>query len=67
MVVGEAAIEVRPPRGSDPWAEPTETTVQVPWAPLAALDPPLGAGTYPLRVVVNGAQNVEEDVSVTLP
>lgn len=67
VVVGEAAIEVRRPRGSDPWAEPTETTVQVPRAPLAALDPPLGPGTYPLRVVVNGAQNVEDDVSVTLP
>ena len=67
VVLGDASIEVRPPRGADPWAAPTETSVQVPRAPLAALDPPLGPGTYPLRVVVNGAQNVEDDVTVTLP
>jgi hypothetical protein len=67
VVVGDATIEVRPPRGPDPWAEPTGTSIQVPRAPLAALEPPVGAGTYPLWVVVNGAQNVEDDVSVTLP
>jgi hypothetical protein len=67
VVVGEVSIEVRRPRGADPWAEPTETSVQVPRAPLAAAVPPIVGGTHPLRIVVNGAQNIEGPVDVVLP
>ena len=68
VLLGNAAVEIRRPVGSDPWAVPTETSVQVPIAPLAAaLPPPPPAGQlYRVRVLVNGAQSLEEGVSFTL-
>jgi hypothetical protein len=52
--VGDAAIAVE-----DPTA--TATSVDVPLAELAGMDP----AAYPVRVVANGAQSTE-DVSFTL-
>jgi uncharacterized protein DUF4255 len=72
VLLGDAGVEVRKPKlhDSDPpeWAEPVETTVQVPLAPLAAalLKPPPAGQLYRVRVIVNGAQSLEEGVSFTL-
>jgi hypothetical protein len=65
VLVGDAAIEVRKPQGSDPWAAPTDTSVQVPLQHLA-LDlpqPPPAGDSYPVRVLVDGAQNLEEGMT----
>jgi hypothetical protein len=78
VLVGDAAIEVRPPRPpdpaasppflGDPWAMPTPTSVQVPLTSLAqALPPPAPGGTpHAVRVQVNGAQNRADTFSFTL-
>lgn len=65
VLVGDAAIEVRKPQVGDPWAAPTDTSVQVPLQHLA-LDlpqPPPAGDSYPVRVLVNGAQNLEEGMT----
>jgi uncharacterized protein DUF4255/IPT/TIG domain-containing protein len=56
VLVGDAAVEVRGPAG--------DTSVQVPIAPLAAVL--LTGQPYPVRVLVNGAQSLEEGVTFTL-
>ncbi len=78
VLVGDAAIEVRPPRPpdpgatppfpGDPWAMPTPTSVQVPLASLAlALPPPAPGGTtHAVRIQVNGAQSREDTFDFTL-
>jgi Pvc16 N-terminal domain len=67
VLLGDAAVEIRRPVGTDPWAVPTETSVQVPLAPLAAALPkPPPAAPYRVRVLVNGAQSLEEGVIFTL-
>jgi hypothetical protein len=61
VMVGDAAIEVRPPGPTDPWASPTATSVEVVLASLSEqLPPPPPAGKDLLvRVQVNGAENRE--------
>ncbi len=61
VVVGNAAIRIRPPGPGDAWTAPTPTQVQVPMAdavgllpPQAATDPP-----YPVAVEVDGARSRE--------
>lgn len=68
VLLGDAAVEVRRPQAGDPWAAPTDTSVQVPLAPLAAAlpQPPPGGQVYRVRVLVNGAQSLEEGVTFTL-
>ena len=68
MLLGDAAVEVRRPQAGDPWAVPTDTSVQVPLTPLAAAlpAPPPGGQAHRVRVLVNGAQSLEEGVSFTL-
>ncbi len=65
VLVGDAAIEVRPPGAGDPWATPTDTSVQVPLTALAEqLPPPPVAGkSLAVSVQVNGAQNREDTFS----
>jgi len=63
VIVGDVAIEVREPRAGDPWAAPTDTSVQV---PLTALSPLPTGQPYPARVQVNGAQSIEEGITFTL-
>jgi hypothetical protein len=62
VLLGDAAIEVRPPGVGDPWAAPTATSVQVSLASLPEqLPPPPPAGRELLvRVQVNDAQNRED-------
>ena len=67
VLVGDAAIEVRVPQAGDPWAAPTDTAVQVPLKSLklALPVPPAGGTVYPVRVLVNGAQSLEEGKTFT--
>lgn len=68
VLVGDVSIDVRPPVPPDPWAAPTETTVEVPLATFAtAVSPPPPAGQpYPVRIQVNGAQSTEESMMLTV-
>ena len=68
VLVGDAAIEVRPPQPGDPWAAPTPTSIQVPLASLAqSLPPPAPGGTtHAVRVQVNGALNRADTFTFTL-
>lgn len=60
VLVGDVVIEVRKPLTSETFLAPTPTHVEVPLTSLAATTPPLATGVYPLRIIVNGAQNIEE-------
>jgi hypothetical protein len=68
VLMGDVAIEVRAPAPGDPWAAPTATRVEVPLTVLATAvpPPPLGGQDYPVRVQVNGAQNIEDNVTFQL-
>ena len=74
VLVGDVAIEVRRPKESDqpgqsdPWEEPEETTVQVPLKTLSPALPPTAPNEppYSVRIMVNGAQNLEEGIGFTL-
>jgi hypothetical protein len=64
VLIGDAAIDVRPPEPGDPWAAPTPTAVQVPLATLPdqlTLPPPTGKDLS-VRVQVNGAQSTNPDI-----
>lgn len=54
VIVGDVMIEIQPPEPGDPWSAPTPTSVQVPRAALSAL---AAGASYPVRVMVNGAQS----------
>ena len=56
VLVGDIAIEVREPPGSE-WDPPAPTRVQVPLTAFAGQ--PVGA--YPIRIRVNGAESLEDD------
>ena len=68
VLLGDAAVPVRRPEAGDPWSQPTETSVQIPIAPLAEAlpEPQPGGDLYRVRVLVNGAQSLEDGVSFTL-
>jgi hypothetical protein len=68
VLVSDAAIEVRKPGPTDPWAAPTTTSVEVPLTLLATAvpPPPPGGQAYPVRVLVNGAQSMEAGITFTL-
>jgi hypothetical protein len=59
VVIGDATIEIRPPRGADPWAAPTPTQIQVPLADVGAFLPVQGLGDppYPVAVQIDGARS----------
>lgn len=64
VLIGDVAIEVRPPpvgQNPPPWADPTPTSIQVPLAPLTNAVPPLPPDSYRVRVRVNGAESMEEN------
>lgn len=58
VIVGDVAIEVRPPEPGDGWEVPTDTMVQVPLVALSTVRP----NVYGIRVMVNGAQNFQTDM-----
>lgn len=68
VIIGDAAIPVRPPGATDPWAAPTATQVEVPISEAAALlpDPPPAGDTYPVFVQVDGARSRDTGVDFTL-
>jgi len=59
VLVGDVSIPVQEPGPGDPWAAPTDTTVQVPLAALALTMPPTPVGVYAVRAMVNGALSME--------
>lgn len=65
VLVGDVAIEVRRPIPPDAWDEPEESKVQVPLAALANLLPAAN-DPYPVRVMVNGAQSIDEGNTLTI-
>lgn len=68
VLVGDAAIEVRPPLAADPWSAPTPTSVQVPLSSLASSlpPPPPGGSLHAVRVQVNGVLNRADTFAFTL-
>jgi hypothetical protein len=68
VLIGDVAIPVRRPGAVDPWAIPTATSVQVPLTVLSTAlpTPPVMGQPYPVRVLMNGAQSVEEGITFTL-
>jgi hypothetical protein len=65
VVVGDAAIPVRAPQPTDPWAAPTPTAVEVPMSAAAQL---LDAAVVPYRVAVqvDGARSRDSGVTFIL-
>ncbi len=68
VIIGDAAVRVRPPGPADPWAAPTPIAVEVPVTEAAALLPAPGPGgdPYPVAVQVDGARSRDAGVSFTL-
>jgi hypothetical protein len=68
VIVGDAAVPVRPPAAGDPWAAPTPTAVEVPVAAAAALlpAPSPGGDVHPVAVQVDGARSRDAGVEFTL-
>ena len=58
VIVGDAAIPIRPPVGGEVFALPTPTQVEIPVTRIAAVLPPRAA-PYPLAIQVDGARNRE--------
>jgi hypothetical protein len=58
VIVGDAAIPIRPPQPGDGFAAPTPTQVEIPVSAIAALLPPRAA-PYPVAAQVNGARSAE--------
>jgi Pvc16 N-terminal domain len=59
VILGDAAIDVRRPAGGDPWADPTDTAVEVPLSAFQDVLPPpsVGGDLYPVAVQSNGARS----------
>lgn len=65
VIIGDAAIPIRPPQPGDPWAAPTPTAVEVPVA--AATDIlHISPTPYPVAVQVDGARSRNPGLSFTL-
>lgn len=65
VIVGDAAIPVRPPAGADPWAMPSPTAVEVPISGATELLD-ISAVPYPVAVQVDGARSRDPGVTFTL-
>lgn len=68
VIVGGAAVRIRPPEVGDPWAAPTPTSVEVPVADAAALlpAPQPGDDPYSVAVQVDGARSRDAGFEFTL-
>lgn len=64
VLIGDIAIEVRKPSTGDPWAAPSETSIQVPLEKFIAATSSLAPRVYDflVRVMVNGAQSMDEKI-----
>lgn len=61
-IIGDAAVRIRPPTGSDPWPAPTPTAVHIPIGEAAALlpSPSPGGNPYPVAVEIDGARSRDQ-------
>ncbi|MGH7516502.1 MAG: DUF4255 domain-containing protein [Gemmatimonadales bacterium] len=59
VLVGDVSIPVREPGPGDPWAAPSDVSVEIPLGALALTTPPTPPGIYAVRAMVNGAQSME--------
>lgn len=68
VMIGGAAVVVRPPGVGDPWVAPTPTAVEVPVGEAASLlpPPPPGGEPYPVAVQVDGARSRDPGFDFTL-
>lgn len=59
VLIGDAAIEVKPPPDGDSWKPPEPSSIQIPLSKFVETLPvPLPTGVeFPVRVQVNGVQN----------
>jgi hypothetical protein len=57
VLIGDVSIPVPDP---GPGGPQTETSIQIPLAALGLTAPPTPAGLYPVRVMVNGVQSMED-------
>jgi hypothetical protein len=62
ILVGDVSIPVIEPGPGDPWAAPTDTSVQVPITALTLTTPPTPPDTYQVRAMVNGSLSMEDVV-----
>jgi hypothetical protein len=62
VLVGDVSIPVEVPGPADPWAAPTDISVQVLLTALSLTTPPTPQGFYPVRAMVNGSQSMENVV-----
>lgn len=62
VLVGDVSIPVQEPQPGDPWGPPTDVSVQVPLTALTLTVPPTAPGSYPVRMMVTGAQSMEAPV-----
>ena len=65
VIIGDAAIPVRPPQPGDPWAAPTPIRVEVPVSAIAAIFDP-GPTLYPVAVQVNGVRSAVSGLTFRL-
>jgi hypothetical protein len=65
VIVGDAAIPVRVPAGTDPWAAPTPTAVEVSMSASTELID-ISATPYPVAVQVDGARSRDPGITFTL-
>ena len=68
VILGDAAVRIRPPGPGDPWAAPTPAAVEIPVAEAAALlpAPSPGGDPYPVAVQVDGARSRASGLDFTL-
>jgi hypothetical protein len=66
VIVGDAAIAVRPPGPADPWAAPTATVVEVPMSAVTDLLDP-SPPPYRVAVQVDGARSRDPGVTFNVP
>jgi hypothetical protein len=64
VIIGDAAIPVRPPSGGDPWAVPTPTAVEISMLPVREMLE-VSATPYPVAVQVDGSRS-RDGVTFTL-
>ncbi len=68
IIIGDAAVAIRPPQPGDPWAAPTPTSVEIPVSDAATLlpAPQPGDAPYPVAVQVDGARSRDSGFDYTL-
>ncbi len=68
VIIGDAAVRIRPPPLGNPWAAPTSTVVEIPVAEAASLlpEPSPGGDLYPVAVQVDGARSRDAGFNFTL-